>query len=209
MATHQIDRCSTRPERGWCSPTGTWGRAPLPRCRRAARCCDWPWNLRQSLPCPPIHRSRGAVHAAGLRPPTRPRGSVARPRLVRRLSRGTRGSIRAARRPCRLRQDDTALGMGRVATGADSRGSTSAQATMTPTGCSPRSGGRCTTPEPPTVLVVDNAHLVSTPGDVRRPRRGGALDAVRFAARAGVEIRAGAARWKPASASEDLRAAHR
>src|SRR5215213_5696299 len=34
---------------------------------------------------PATHRSRRR-HAAGLRPPTRVRGSVARPRLVRRLS---------------------------------------------------------------------------------------------------------------------------
>ena len=84
MSHAQNDRCSSHPEIGG---------ARLPRNGSAPPCPGWP---RRSMLCvvmepasiaaqPSVHRSRRRG-AAGPRPPTRPRGTIPRRRLVRRLS---------------------------------------------------------------------------------------------------------------------------
>ena len=126
----------------------------------AARCCDRPWNLRRSLSCqPPI----GPAAVMRPPPPANARAGVGRasaadsPALT-----GTRGSIRAARGPGRLWQttllSEWAASDGRrfvwidLAVGDNDfdRLIASARRTVHDT-------------QAPTVLVVDNAHLVSTP----------------------------------------------
>src|SRR5215207_2476357 len=96
------------------------GASALASVRRRARCFDRLMEPASTAALPAAHRFRRR-DAAGCRPPMRPRGLVARPRLIR--------------RPWEARDAPFAL-------------------VVAPAGYG----------KPPTVLVVDNAHLVTTPG---------------------------------------------
>ena len=84
MATPEDDRRSPPPYR-WCPPTPRRRRAPLLRRVAAAGCCDCPMEPASIAARPATHRGRRRA-LAGHRPPRRARGSIARPRLLNRLS---------------------------------------------------------------------------------------------------------------------------
>ena len=172
---------------------------------RAARCFHWPMEPASTAVLPAAHRFRRR-DAAGCRPPTRPRGLVARPRLVRRLSEARDAQFVLLVAPAgygktTLLSEWAACDGRRFAWIDLAAGDNDSERLLAAVRRTVHDG------RAPTVLVVDNAHLISATGNLRGARRAGALDAVRFADCAGVEVRAGAARWQPASRPEDLRTA--
>ena len=157
----QNHRWSSRPESGGAHLPEHGGERPCPGMPARLDASSGPWNLRPPLSCPRPIASGVATRRGAVLPRVRAGWSRGRG-----LSAGCRRHVTPSSccswpQPAMARRHCSRNGP--RATGADSRGSTWAPATATPTGCSPRSRGLCTTASAPTVLVVDNAHLVSTP----------------------------------------------
>jgi LuxR family maltose regulon positive regulatory protein len=133
--------------------------ALAPVCR-AARCFLCPMELTSAAAPPAAHRFRRR-DAAGRRPPTRPRGLVARPRLVRRLSEARDAPFVLVVAPAGYGKttllSEWAACDGRrfawmdLATGEDDPNRLLAAVKRT------------VHDQTPTVLVVDNAHLLRPP----------------------------------------------
>jgi LuxR family transcriptional regulator, maltose regulon positive regulatory protein len=110
---------------------------------------------------PPTHRFRRR-HAAGLRPPTRVRGSVARPRLVRRLSQARDAPFVLLVAPA---------GYGKTTLLSEWAACDGRRFAWIDVGAGDNDPDRLLASvsrtvhdtQPPTVLVVDNAHLVGAP----------------------------------------------
>ena len=138
------------------------GARPLAPVSGAARCCDVVMEP-ASLAAPPAaaHRSRRR-RAAGPRPPTRPRGSVPRSRLVRRLREAREAPFVLLVAPA---------GYGKTTLLSEWAACDGRRFAWIDLGAGDHDPDRLVASvkrtvhdtEPPTVLVVDNAHLVSTP----------------------------------------------
>ena len=137
------------------------GARPLAPVSGAAGCCEWSWNPRHSLLRPPLI-GPGVARAAGPRPPTRPRGSVPRPRLVRRLREAREAPFVLLVAPA---------GYGKTTLLSEWAACDGRRFAWIDLGAGDHDPDRLLASvkrtvhdtEPPTVLVVDNAHLVSTP----------------------------------------------
>ena len=155
---------------------------------------------------PAGHRFRRR-DTARRRPPTRPRGLVVRKRLVRRLSEARDAPLVLLVAPAgygktTLLSEWAACDGRRFAWIDLAAGDNDPDRLVAAV-------KRIVHGQAPTVLVVDNAHLVSAPETFAALDRTGSLDAVRLADRAGLKVRARAARRQPARRPHDLRAASR
>ena len=138
------------------------GASALAPAGRAARCFHWPMEPASTAVLPAAHRFRRR-DAAGCRPPTRPRGLVARPRLVRRLSEARDAQFVLLVAPAgygktTLLSEWAACDGRRFAWIDLAAGDTRLRAAA-------RGGqeDRAQWRSAPTVLVVDNAHLIGAP----------------------------------------------
>jgi LuxR family maltose regulon positive regulatory protein len=135
--------------------------ALAPACR-AARCFPCPMEPASTAVLPAAHRFRRR-DAARCRPPTRPRGLVARPRLVGRLSEARDAPFVLLVAPAgygktTLLTEWAARDGRRFVWFAVGAGDNDADRLLAAVKRTVHDG------EAPTVLVVDNAHLVSMPG---------------------------------------------
>src|SRR5215204_4306084 len=138
------------------------GASALASVRRRARCFDRLMEPASTAALPAAHRFRRR-DAAGCRPPVRPRGLVARPRLVRRLLEARDAPFVLVVAPA---------GYGKTTLLSEWAACDGRQFAWIDLGAGDHDSDRLLAAvkrtvhdgQPPTVLVVDNAHLVTTPG---------------------------------------------
>ena len=175
------------------------GASALAPAGRAARCFPWLMESASTAVLPAAHRFRRR-DAAGRRPPTRPRGLVGRPRLVRRLSEARAAPFVLLVAPAgygktTLLSEWAACDGRRFAWIDLDSGDNGSDRLLTAV-------KRTHDAQAPTVLVVDNAHLVSTPETF------GALDELARAMPSGSQL-ALASRSEPQLPIGSLRADRR